>query len=258
MELAHKVIINSPKLRVLHLQFMTGATFGTFLTTPMQLDRCLNVPFKRDESLPSLEELGLEGEIQLPDIDWRIMEQNVDWTQLQRLKLQNNELAETLLTRFGDRLSNLRSLKISAKRSIKDHSLRNAGLTVGERKNVMAFIGARQFEELEIMGFTWNVPVNEITNSGTSLQVLRIILLMGPAILTKDLVPLDLGVLQTLNDGCPCIDRLGLNGSVEYGVVVSRNFTLWIFVNAQTNMLTAYIVSALARYVGVVRKTQTS
>lgn len=228
MELAHKVIINSPNLRVLHLQFMTGATFGTFRTTPMQLDRCLNVPFKRDEFLPSLEELGLEGEIQLPDIDWRIMEQNIDWAQLRRLNLQNDELAETLLTRCGDRLSNLCSLKISANRSIKDHSLRSVGLAVGKRKNIMAFIGARQFEELEIMGFTWNVPVNEITNSGTSLQVLRIILLMGPAILTKDLVPLDLEVLQTLNDGCPCIDRLGLNGNVEYGGIVSNDFKLCI------------------------------
>lgn len=223
MELAHEVIINSPNLRVLHLQFMTGATFGTFRTTPMQLDRCLNVPFKREELLPPLEELGLEGEIQLPDVDWRIMEQNIDWTHLRRLNLQNDELAETLLTRCGDQLSNLRSLKLSANRSIKDHSLRSVGLGVEQRKKIMAFIGARRFEELEIMGFTRNIPVNEITNSGTSLQVLRLNLQMGPAILNKDLVLFDLEVLQTLSDGCPYIDRLGINGSVEYRGLVSND-----------------------------------
>lgn len=228
MELAHKAIINSPNLRVLHLQFMTGATFGTFRTTPMQLDRCLNVPFKREELLPPLEELGLEGEIQLPDVDWRIMEENIDWTHLRRLDLRNDELAETLLTRCGDQLSNLRSLKLSANRSIKDHSLRSVGLSVEQRKKIMAFIGARRFEELEIMGFVRNIPVNEITNSGTSLQVLRLNLQMGPAILNKDLVLFDLEVLQTLSDGCPYIDRLGINGSVEYRGLVSNDPKLCI------------------------------
>lgn len=226
MELAHEVIINSPNLRVLHLKFMTGATFGAFRTTPMQLDQCLNVPFKRHEFLPCLEELGLEGEIQLPDIDWKIMEQNINWAQLQRLNLQNEELAETLLTRYGDRLLNLRSLKLSANRSIKDHSLRSVGLGVEKRKNIMAFIEARRFEELEIMGFTRTVPVHEIANSGTSLQVLRLSLLMGPAILRKDLVLFDLEVLRTLNDCCPYIGCLGVNGSVEYGEIVSNKFLI--------------------------------
>ena len=224
MELAHEVIINSPNLRVLHLKFMTGATFGAFRTTPMQLDRCLNVPFKRHEFLPSLEELGLEAEIQLPDIDWTIMEQNIDWAHIRRLNLQNDELAETLLTRYGDRLSNLRSLKLSANRSIKDHSLRSVGLGVRKRMNVMAFIESRRFEELEIMGFTRDEPVHEITNSGTSLQVLRLSIQLGPAILSQDLVLFDLEVLQTLNECCPSIDCLGVNGSVEYGGIVSHRF----------------------------------
>ena len=231
MEIAHEVIINSPNLRVLYLKFMTGATFGAFRTTPMQLDRCLNVPFKRDEFLPSLEELGLEGQIHLPDIDWTIMEQNINWAQLQRLNLKNNDLAENFLTRYGDRLSNLRSLKLSTYRSIKDHSLRSVGLGVGKRRNVIAFIEARRFEVLEIMGFTRDVPVHEITNSGTLLQVLRLDIQMGPAVLHKDLVLFDLEVLQTLNDNCPQIDCLGVNGSVEYGGIVSNGFRIEFFAN---------------------------
>lgn len=224
MEIAHEVIINSPNLRVLYLKFMTGATFGAFRTTPMQLDRCLNVPFKRDEFLPSLEELGLEGQINLPDIDWTIMEQNINWAQLQRLNLKIDDLAETFLTRYGDRLSNLRSLKLSTYRGVKDRSPRSVGLGVGKRRKVMAFIEARQFEVLEIMGFTRTVPVHAITNSGTVLQVLRLDLQMGPAVLNKDLALLDLEVLQTLNDSCPQIDCLGVSGSVEYGGIVSNGF----------------------------------
>ena len=222
MELAHEVIINSPNLRVLHLKFMTGATFGAFRTTPMQLDRCFNVPFKRDESLPSLEELGLEGEIHLPDSDWEIMEQNIDWARLRRLHLQNDELAETLLTRFGGRLSNLRSLKLSANRSINDHSFRSVGLGLGKCTNILAFIEAKRFEELELMGFTRNVPLQEIMSSGTLLQVLRLSLQRSPAILSKDLVLFDVEVLKTLNECCPNIDCLGLDGSVELGGIVSN------------------------------------
>ncbi|KAL8712210.1 MAG: hypothetical protein Q9225_006983 [Loekoesia sp. 1 TL-2023] len=219
MESISTMIHRNPGLR----SFSLAADYANNYR-PENSTKLRNLPFLTPGSFKNLRELHLEGHLIFETADWAIWDNCVDWAQLCSLALVEIPLITEVLRHLIYSLPSLRTLRLSAYRIMTDSYERVHLLDPYPCSIVKDFLLAVPLEELDLIGFTREIPIYDVVRgSKKRLRKLRIHFDAEltpwrpnmpdprPNLQLGETVFLDVEKMEYLLESCPLLECIGLD-----------------------------------------------